>query len=81
MPPRSPDKSRPDRVRPGLDTYASPQSAADPAKRADAARYMSQMLAELVAMARAHRFGLLAYLLDMARLEARTHARPSKPRT
>ena len=79
MPHRSRNKARSDQGRTGLDTYASPHSAPNPVQRADVARYMGQMLSELVVMARAHRLDLLAYLLDMAKLEARTHARASKP--
>jgi hypothetical protein len=77
MPPRSNSKRRNGTARPN--TFASPYSAPDPAKRADAAHYMGQMLIELIRMARLHRFELLAYLLDMARLEARTAARAHRP--
>jgi hypothetical protein len=41
-----------------------------PADPAEAARYIAEFAAELSVMARHARLDLLAYLLDMARLEA-----------
>jgi hypothetical protein len=41
---------------------------------ADVARYVSHMTSELAAMSRAAQFDLLAYFLDMARIEANIQA-------
>lgn len=42
----------------------------------DVAAYISVMTAEMVRMARAHKLGALAYLLELARLEAVECSRP-----
>lgn len=46
----------------------------------EAARYIAQMSGELAAMARSSKLELLAYFLDMARIEATTRSRrPGEP--
>jgi hypothetical protein len=44
---------------------------------AEAARFLAEHLADLVALARCHRLEMLAYLLDMAKLEAAETVRRS----
>lgn len=55
-----------------------PNAPADEAdadgSRREVARYLAHMTAELGAMARATGFDLLAYFLDMARIEAKIQA-------
>ncbi len=43
------------------------------------AAYVAALTAELSRLARAHRLGTLAYLLDMTRLEARTLSNGAGP--
>jgi hypothetical protein len=43
----------------------------------DVARYIGQLAAEMAAMARGARLDLLAYLLEMARVEASSSPRPA----
>ncbi|MCW5681890.1 MAG: hypothetical protein KF794_08190 [Xanthobacteraceae bacterium] len=43
----------------------------------DVAAYISVMTAEMVRMARAHKLGALAYLLELARLEAVDRSQPA----
>ncbi len=47
----------------------------DPQAVEEMARYVAQMAGELAAMARATRLELLAYFLEMARIEATTRSR------
>ena len=42
----------------------------EPATRAEAARYLAEFTGELSSLAKQSRFDLLAYMLDMARMEA-----------
>ena len=49
----------------------------DPQALEDMARYIAQMSGELAAMARATKLELLAYFLEMARIEATTRSRRS----
>lgn len=51
-----------------------------PADPAEAARYIAEFAAELSVMARHARLDLLAYLLDMARLEATKAQRAARTR-
>ncbi len=44
----------------------------------EAAEYVSRAVGELSQLARAHQLGMLAYLLDMAKLEAEETLRRSK---
>ncbi len=48
-------------------------------RRRETADYIADMLTELAIMARKDRHDLLAYFLDMARIEAREMARRDKP--
>ena len=61
-------------ARPRLGTPPQPLSGplneADPALAIESARYIAQMSGELAAMARNANLDLLAYFLDMARVEA-----------
>lgn len=47
-----------------------PSAAVDDRLRAEVAGYIAQMTAEMAGMARSTRLDLLAYFLDMARIEA-----------
>ncbi|HEY8383638.1 MAG TPA: hypothetical protein VIL09_15935 [Microvirga sp.] len=42
----------------------------EPGTRAEAARYLAEFAGELCSLAKQSRFDLLAYMLDMARMEA-----------
>lgn len=42
----------------------------EPSSRAEAARYLAEFAGELCSLAKQSRFDLLAYMLDMARMEA-----------
>ncbi len=58
---------------------ATRSDAFDPAQvPADVAEYVGQMSGELAALARRAGLGTLAYLLDMAQMEARTTAGKSR---
>jgi hypothetical protein len=65
--------------RPRLGTPPGPLSgpidAADPALAIESARYIAQMSGELASMARNANLDLLAYFLDMARVEATSSIR------
>lgn len=52
-------------------------SANDPQGVEELSRYIAQMSGELAAMARATKLELLAYFLEMARIEATTRSRRS----
>jgi hypothetical protein len=52
------------------ETKAPSPAAADDRLRAEVAVYIAQMAAEMAGMARSARLDLLAYFLDMARIEA-----------
>jgi hypothetical protein len=45
-----------------------------PTEREDVAIYLTQITAELATLARGAQFDLLAYFLEMARIEAKGHA-------
>lgn len=62
---------------PTSDSMGGPSPATDPA---DAARYIAEFAAELSLVARHARLDLLAYLLDMARLEATKAQRAARTR-
>lgn len=49
---------------------ATAVAIANPVERADIAAYIAQLSGELAGLARTSRFDLLAYFLEMARLEA-----------
>ncbi|GBD49412.1 hypothetical protein [Methylopila sp. Yamaguchi] len=53
----------------------APLQRLDPAARAEAANYVATITVELARIARTNALPTLAYLLDMARLEAETQAR------
>lgn len=53
----------------------APLQGLDPAARAEAAAYVATITVELARIARTNALPTLAYLLDMARLEAETQAR------
>jgi hypothetical protein len=54
--------------------HPAPQQAPDvtPEKAHEAARYIGQMTGEMILLARGARLDLLAYFLEMARIEAQT---------
>lgn len=53
----------------------APSLRPDASQRADAAAYVATLTTELARVARSNALPTLAYLLDMARLEAETQAR------
>lgn len=55
------------------DTRPAAADQAD-ASRAELAGYIAQMTGQMASMARSEKLDLLAYFLDMARIEAATHA-------
>ncbi|WP_155931603.1 hypothetical protein [Methylopila sp. 73B] len=58
----------------------APLQRLDPAARAEAATYVATLTVELARIARSNALPTLAYLLDMARLEAETQAQePALP--
>ena len=52
---------------------------AEPAATEDIARYIAQMTTEMAAIARSANLDLLAYFLEMAKIEANVTARRSSP--
>lgn len=70
-PSKSPEKSN------GGTPAQTPQPRAMP-DEIETARYIAAMSGELAQMARAANLELLAYFLDMARMEATSGARPPK---
>jgi hypothetical protein len=52
-----------------------PHAPADPALALESARYIAQMAGELASIARSSNLDLLAYFLDMARVEATSSIR------
>ncbi|GLK55161.1 hypothetical protein JOD31_000083 [Methylopila capsulata] len=60
----------------------APFQRLDPAARAEAAAYVATLTVELARIARSNALPTLAYLLDIARLEAETQARePALPQS
>ena len=53
---------------------SGPRSAAQPS---EAAQYIARMTRELATIARASKLEILAYFLDMARIEATSRSEPS----
>lgn len=60
-----------------MSDQAHPRDSVDPAA---AAAYITDLLADLAAMARRHRFDALSFLIDMARLEAQNLSRSADGR-
>jgi hypothetical protein len=71
--------------RPRLGTPPGPlpdgAEPADPALAAESARYIAQMSGELASLARGANLELLAYFLDMARVEATSSIRKLEGRS
>lgn len=63
---------------PGLNVNTDEPSALAPSPR-DTARYIAELSAELVTLARASGLDVIGYLLDLARLEAEETARTGAP--
>ncbi len=81
-----PSRSLPQNLRPagpsasaGSNALASePRATPAETNSKDAAEYIAQMTAELMGIAATSKLDLLAYFLDMARMEAETCARRDK---
>jgi hypothetical protein len=57
---------------------AGPRRAAGPATAAETARYIGSITGELAALAKQAGLDVLAYLLDMARLEAEKQGKSNR---
>jgi hypothetical protein len=59
----------------GAEAHAAPSRARSAEGRRETAVYVAALSSDLAGLARRHGLSTLAYLLDMARLEAETAAR------
>ena len=69
------------RLGPAPGSLSGLPDAADPALAIESARYIAQMSGELAAMAKSANLDLLAYFLDMARVEATSSIRKLEGRS